>query len=151
MSKKIELVVAQDYLNPFAAVQNPRLCPELSDYLTEEARNHPNLSMEINCPAEEQERLCKAISNTFGEKHSRLKTEILLLRLQGLVLLALGVALAITAEFYEVEGTVPLGIVTITAWMLTWRTGEIFLLDIRAGYRDLRMYQRIINAPKQFI
>ena len=151
MSKKIDLVIAQDYLNPFAAEHTPKLCADLEDYLVEEAGHYLNLTIEISCAAEQQERLRKAISNTFGQKRTHLRTDILLLRLQGWVLLALAVALVIIAQSLAVEGTIPLGIVTITAWMLVWRTGEIFLLDLRAGYRDLRKYQRIIDAPKQFI
>jgi hypothetical protein len=35
--------------------------------------------------------------------------------------------------------------------MMVWRAAEIVLLDLRSANRDIRKYQRIIHAPKQFI
>jgi hypothetical protein len=35
--------------------------------------------------------------------------------------------------------------------MLVWRTGEIFILDIRSDQRELRKYQRIASAPRHFV
>ncbi|MBF7731259.1 hypothetical protein [Pseudomonas sp. N040] len=151
MNKTIDLVIAQDYLNPFAPAHSPKLCAELADYLCDEASHHPSLSLEISCPAAEQERLGKAIRNTFEHRIAQLKREILALRLQGLVLLALAVGIVSLATEFNVEGTIPLGLVTITAWMLVWRTAEIFLLDIRAGFLNVRKYRHIINAQKRFV
>ena len=68
-----------------------------------------------------------------------------------LVLLGLAIALVLTATTLGVESTIPLGVVTITAWMLVWRAGEILLLDIRSERRELRKYQRIVNAAKHYI
>lgn len=151
MSKKIDLVIAQDYLNPFAAEHTPKLCSELADYLSDEASHQYSLSLEISCPAAEQERLGKAISNTFELRIARLKRDILELRVQGLVLLILAIGIVMLAMHFNVEGTIALGLVTITAWMLVWRTAEIFLLDIRAGFRDLRKYRLLINATRIFL
>ena len=151
MSKKIDLVIAQDYLNPFAAAHTPKLCSELADYLSDEASHQHSLSLEISCPAAEQERLGKAISNTFEQRIAQLKRDMLELRVQGFMLLILAVGIVMLATQFSVEGTIPLGIVTITAWMLVWRTAEICLLDIRAGFRDVRKYRHIINAQKHFL
>jgi len=151
MSKKIDLVIAQDYLNPFAAEKNPKLCSELADYLSDEASHQYRLSLEISCPAAEQERLGKAISNTFEQRIARLKSEMRGMRLQGLVLLALAIVLVTLAVQFNVEGTIPLGIVTVTAWMLVWRTAEIFLLDIRAGFHEVRKYRNIIKATRNYL
>ena len=71
-------------------------------------------------------------------------------RLVAVVLLVLAIALVLSATAMGVEHIIPLGVVTITSWMLVWRTGEIFLLDIRSGRRELRKYQRIASAPKHF-
>jgi hypothetical protein len=150
MTQKIDLTIKQDYLNPYSGMDNPRLSPELLDYLLERAWYHPKLSLQINCPADEQERLKQAIDNTFAEKSQHLRGDLITQRLVGLILLALAIVLVLTATALGVENTIPLGIVTITAWMLVWRTGEIFLLDIRSGRRELRKYQRIASATKHF-
>ncbi len=151
MSKKIDLVIAQDYLTPFGAVNNPRLCPELADYLTTEAYYHPDLSLEIRCPAAEQERLGQAISNTFEQKCVHLRGDMRMLRVQAMCLLALSLVLVLISTTLNIEGTISLGMVTIVAWMMVWRSAEIVLLDLRAANRDIKKFQRIIHAPKQFI
>jgi hypothetical protein len=151
MSKKIDLVIAQDYLSPFGAVHSPRLCAELADYLSTEAYYHPSLNLEISCPEAEQERLVTAISNTFEQKCEHLKGDMRLLRVQALWLLALSLILAVVSIKLNIEGTISLGMITIVAWMMVWRAAEIVLLDLRSANRDIRKYQRIIHAPKQFI
>lgn len=151
MSKKIDLVIAEDYLTPFGAVQNPRLSPELADYLSTEAYYYPDLSLEIRCPAAEQERLGQAISNTFGQKCVHLRGDMRMLRVQAMCLLAMSLVLVLISTTLNIEGTISLGMVTIVAWMMVWRSAEIVLLDLRAANRDIKKFQRIIHAPKQFI
>lgn len=151
MSKQIELTITTDYLNPFASPDNPRLCPELVDYLSENAWYHPALSLRINCPQAERERLQQAIGNTFAQKGEQLQGDMGAQRLVGLTLLALAIVLVLVATALGIEGTIPLGVVTITAWMMVWRTAEIFLLDIRSSRRELRKCQRIASAPRHFV
>ncbi|THG83786.1 hypothetical protein E5198_06495 [Pseudomonas sp. A-1] len=151
MSQKIDLTIQHDYLNPFASPDNPRLCPELADYLSDSAWYHSELELQISCPQDERERLQQAIGNTFTEKSEQLKGNIRAQRLGGVVLAGLAITLVLAATALGVEGTIPVGVVTVTAWMMIWRTAEIFLLDIRNGRRELRKYQRIINAPKHFV
>lgn len=151
MTKNIDLTITPDYLNPFASPDNPRLSPELVDYLSDSAWYHPELNLQIRCPADERERLQQAISNTFAEKSEQLRGNISTQRLVALVLLVLAIALVLAATALGVEGTIPVGVVTVTAWMLIWRSTEIFFLDIRSGNRELRKNQRIASAPKHFL
>lgn len=151
MTKKIDLTITHDYLSPFAAPDTPKLCPELVDYLSESAWYHPELNLQIRCPEDERERLQQAISNTFAEKSEQLRGDIGTQRLVALVLLGLAIALVLAATALGVEGTIPVGVVTVTAWMLVWRSAEIVFLDIRSSNRERRKYQRIASAPKQFI
>jgi hypothetical protein len=67
------------------------------------------------------------------------------------MLLVLALALVLSATALGIEGTISAGVVTIIAWMLVWRTGEIFILDIRSDQRELRKYQRIASAPRHFV
>jgi hypothetical protein len=150
MTKQIDLTITQDYLNPFASPDHPRLCPELVDYLSDSAWYHPELSLQIRCPEEERERLQQAIGNTFAEKSEQLRGNINTQRVVALVLLGLALALVLAGTALGIEGTIPVGVVTVTAWMLLWRSAEIFFLDIRSLNRELRKYQRIASAPKQF-
>ncbi|MDR0208838.1 MAG: hypothetical protein LBJ33_06690 [Pseudomonas putida] len=55
--------------------------------------------------------------------------------------MALGLVLAGAAR--GIEGTIPVGVVTVTAWMLLWRSAEKFFLDLRNINRQQRKYQRI--------
>lgn len=151
MSKKIDLLIGHDYLNSFAPPNNPRLCPELVDYLSNSAWYHSELELQISCPQDEQDRLQQAIGNTFSERSEQLKGDVRAQRLGGLVLIALAIVLVLAATALGVEGTIPVGVVTVTAWMMIWRAAEIFLLDIRNSRRELRKYQRIISAPKHFV
>ena len=151
MNQKIDLTIKQNYLNPFSAPDNPRLNPELLDYLLDRAWYHPKLSLQISCPAEEQERLQQAIDNSFAEKIKHLRGDLMTQRLVAVVLLVLAIALVLSATAMGVEHIIPLGVVTITSWMLVWRTGEILLLDIRSERRELRKYQRIVNAAKHYV
>lgn len=151
MSKKIDLLIGHDYLNSFAPPNNPRLCPELVDYLSNSAWYHSELELQISCPQGEQDRLQQAIGNTFSERSEQLKGDVRAQRLGGLVLIALAIVLVLAATALGVEGTIPVGVVTVTAWMMIWRAAEIFLLDIRNSRRELRKYQRIISAPKHFV
>lgn len=151
MTKQIDLTITADYLNPFASPDNPRLCPELVDYLSEHAWYHPELSLQIRCPEGERERLQQAIENTFAQKGEQLQGDIRAQRVVGLALLALAIALVLAATALGVEGTIPVGVVTVTAWMMVWRTAEIFLLEIRSRRRELRKYQRIAGAPRLFV
>ncbi|MNY07148.1 hypothetical protein D3C86_1399360 [compost metagenome] len=151
MTKKIDLTITHDYLNPFASLDHPRLRPELADYLSDSAWYHPELSLQIRCPEDERERLQHAISNTFTEKSEQLRGNIGTQRLVALVLLGLSLSLALAATALGIEGTLPVGVVTVTAWMLVWRSAEIFFLDIRSSNRERRKYQRIASAPKHFI
>ena len=151
MSKQIELTITADYLNHFASPENPRLSPELVDYLSDNAWYHPELSLQIRCPEGERERLQQAIANTFEQKSEQLRGDISGQRLVGLTLLALAIALVLAATAMGVEGTIKVGLVTVTAWMMVWRTAEIFLLEIRSRRRELRKYQRIISAPRNFV
>mgnify|MGYP003435695622 FL=1 len=123
----------------------------LADYLSENAWYHPELSLQISCPEDERERLQQAISNTFTQKSEQLSATINTQRLVALVLLVLAIALVLAATALGVEGTIPVGLVTVTAWMLVWRTAEIFLLDIRSNLRERRKCQRIVSAPKHFL
>lgn len=123
----------------------------LVDYLSENAWYHPELSLQISCPEDERERLQQAISNTFTQKSEQLSATINTQRLVALVLLVLAIALVLAATALGVEGTIPVGLVTVTAWMLVWRTAEIFLLDIRSNLRERRKCQRIVSAPKHFL
>ena len=123
----------------------------LVDYLSENAWYHPELSLQISCPEDERERLQQAISNTFAQKSEQLSATINTQRLVALVLLVLSIALVLAATALGVEGTIPVGLVTVTAWMLVWRTAEIFLLDIRSNLRERRKCQRIVSAPKHFL
>ncbi|MCX2901519.1 hypothetical protein [Pseudomonas mandelii] len=68
MIKKIDLTITHDYLNPFASPDNPKLSPELVDYLSDSAWYHPELCLDIRCPEDERERLQQAISNTVAQK-----------------------------------------------------------------------------------
>ena len=151
MTQRIDLTISRDYLEPFASPSTPKLCPELVDYLSENAWYHPELSLQISCPEDERERLQQAISNTFTQKSEQLSATINTQRLVALVLLALAIALVLAATALGVEGTIPVGLVTVTAWMLVWRTAEIFLLDIRSNLRERRKCQRIVSAPKHFL
>lgn len=151
MTKQIDLTITADYLNPFASPENPRLSPELVDYLSDNAWYHPELSLQIRCPEGERERLQQAIANTFEQKSEQLRGDISGQRLVGLTLLALAIALVLAATAMGVEGTIKVGVVTVTAWMMVWRTAEIFLLEIRSRRRELRKYQRIISAPRSFV
>jgi hypothetical protein len=151
MTKKIDLTIQHDYLNPFASPENPRLSPELVDYLSDSAWYHPELSLQISCPLDQQERLQQAISNTFTAKSEQLRGNINTQRLIALVLLGLAIALVLVATAMGVEGTIPVGLVTVTAWMLVWRSAEIFLLEIRGDRRELRKFQRIASAAKHFV
>ncbi|MGY4533963.1 hypothetical protein ACVW0Y_003099 [Pseudomonas sp. TE3786] len=151
MTKTIDLTVTQDYLNPFAAPDSPKLSPELTDYLSDSAWYYPSLSLQIRCPEDERERLQQAIGNTFAEKSEQLKGEIRTQRLLAVILLGLALALVLAGTALGIEGTIPVGVVTVTAWMLLWRSGEIFFLDIRSVNRHLRKYQRIVSASKQFV
>lgn len=151
MSQKIDVMIKDDYLNPFASPATPRLCPDLVDYLSGRAWYHSELELQISCPQEEQERLQQAIGNTFAEKSEQLQGDIRAQRLGGIVLVALAIGLVLAATALGVEGTIPVGVVTVTAWMMIWRASEIFLLDIRNGRRELRKYRRIIDAPKHFV
>jgi hypothetical protein len=151
MTKKIDLTINHDYLNPFASPDTPRLSAELVDYLSDSAWYHPELSLQIRCPEDERDRLQQAISNTFSEKSEQLRGNIRTQRLVALVLFGVALALVLAAMALGIEGTIPVGVVTVTAWMLVWRSGEIFFLDLRSGNRELRKYQRLASAPKQFI
>ncbi len=151
MTKQIDLTITADYLNPFASPENPRLSPELVDYLSDNAWYHPELSLQIRCPEGERERLQQAIANTFEQKSEQLRGDISGQRLVGLTLLILAIALVLAATSLGVEGTIKVGVVTVTAWMMVWRTAEIFLLEIRSRRRELRKYQRIISAPRSFV
>ena len=150
MIKNIDLTITQDYLNPFAAPDNPRLSPELVDYLSNSAWYHPELCLQIRGPENERERLQQAISNTFSEKSEQLRGEIRTQRVIALVLLGLSLSLVLAGTALGLEATIPVGVVTVTAWMLVWRSAEIFFLEIRSVNRELRKYQRIASAPKQF-
>ena len=150
MLKKIDLTITHDYLNPFASLDAPKLSPELADYLLDSAWYYPKLCLQINCPENERERLQQAISNTFAEKSEQLRGDIRTLRLVALTLLGLALALVLAGTALGIEGTIPVGVVTVTAWMLIWRSAEIFFLDIRNVNRQLRKYQRISSASKQF-
>ena len=151
MTKKIDLTITQDYLNPFASPDNPKLSSELVDYLSGSAWYHPELSLQISCPEGERERLQQAIGNTFEEKSEQLRGDINTRRVVALALLVLAIALVLVATAMGIEGTIAVGVVTVTAWRLVWRTAEIFLLDIRGDRRELRKYQRIASAPKHFV
>ncbi|MBF8669907.1 hypothetical protein IR012_09955 [Pseudomonas putida] len=150
MNKRIDLTITHDYLNPFASPDNPKLSPELVDYLSDSAWYHPELSLHVRCPEDERERLQQAISNTFTEKMEQLKGDIRIQRLVALTLLSLALALVLAGTALGIEGTIPVGVVTVTAWMLLWRSAEIVFLDIRSINRQQRKYQRIANAPMQF-
>lgn len=151
MTQRIDLTISRDYLEPFASPSTPKLCPELVDYLSENAWYHPELSLQISCQEDERERLQQAISNTFTQKSEQLSATINTQRLVAVVLLVLAIALVLAATALGVEGTIPVGLVTVTAWMLVWRTAEIFLLDIRSNLRERRKCQRIVSAPKHFL
>ena len=73
MTRKIDLTINHDYLNPFASPGNPKLCPELVDYLSASAWYHTDLSLQISCPEDERERLQQALGNTFAEKSEQLR------------------------------------------------------------------------------
>ena len=152
MLKKIDLTITQNYLNPFASLDEPQLSPELADYLLDSAWYYPKLYLHINCPENERERLQHAISNTFGEKSEQVRGDIFTLKLEALILLGLGLALAVVfiGKAIGVESTIPVAVFTVTVWMLLWRSAEIFFLDIRSAYRELRKYRRIASAQKQF-
>ncbi|AGZ35601.1 MAG: hypothetical protein ACOKSU_17085 [Pseudomonas sp.] len=151
MTKIIDLTITQDCLNPFALPENPKLSPELTDYLSDSAWYHPDLCLHIRCPEDERERLQHAISNTFAEKREQLRGDIRVQRLVALTLLGLALALVLAGTALGIEGTIPVGVVTVTAWMLLWRSAEIFFLDIRSIKRQQRKYQRIASASKQFM
>ena len=150
MTKKIDLTITHDYLNPFASPDNPKLSPELVDYLSDSAWYHPELSLHVRCPEDERERLQQAISNTFTEKTDQLKGDIRIQRLVALTLLSLALALVLAGTALGIEGTIPVGVVTVTAWMLLWRSAEIVFLDIRSIHRQQRKSQRIAKASLQF-
>lgn len=151
MSRQIDLTITSDYLNPFASEQNPKLSPELVEYLSENAWYHTDLSLNIRCPEGERERLQQALTTTFEQKSEQLRGDINRQQLGGLTLLVLAIALVLAATALGVEGTIKVGIVTVTAWMMVWRTAEIFLLETHNRRRELRKYQRIISAPRNFI
>lgn len=151
MTKKIDLTIQHNYLNPFASPENPKLSAELVDYLSDSAWYHPELSLQISCPEDERERLQQAFSNSFAEKSEQLRGDINTQRLVALALLVLSISLVLVATAMGVEGTIAVGVVTVTAWMLVWRTGEILFLDIRSYRRELRKYQRLASAPKHFV
>lgn len=44
MTKQIDLTIKHDYLNPFASPDNPKLSPELVDYLSDSACTTPNFA-----------------------------------------------------------------------------------------------------------
>ena len=150
MTKKIDLTINADYLNPFASPDNPKLSTELVDYLVDSAWYYPELTLQIQCPDAERERLQQAIGNTFAQKSEQLRGDIRAQRLAALTLLGLALALVLAGTALGIEGTIPVGVVTVTAWMLLWRSAEIFFLDIRSANRQMRQYQRIANASKQF-
>ncbi|HEK1688995.1 TPA: hypothetical protein SMR48_000196 [Pseudomonas putida] len=150
MTKNIDLTITPDYLNPFASPDNPKLSPELVEYLSDSAWFHPELSLQIRCPEEERVRLQQAIRNTFAQKSEQLSGDIRTQRLVALTLLGLALALVLAGTALGIEGTIPVGVVTVTAWMLLWRSAEIFFLDIRSVNRQLRKYQRIASASQQF-
>lgn len=150
MTKKIDLTITHDYLNPFASPDTPKLSPELADYLLDSAWYHPKLCLQIRCPEDERERLQQAISNTFAQKSEQLRGDIRIQRLEALILLGLAIAVTLAGTALGIEGTIPVGVVTVTAWMLLWRSAEIFFLDIRSAHQQLRKYRRITSASKQF-
>ena len=150
MLKRIDLTITDDYLNPFASPNVPKLSPELADYLLDSAWYYPELYLQINCPENERERLQQAISNTFAEKIEHIRADILILRLEALTLLGLALVVVLVGKTLGVESTIPVAVFTITVWMLLWRSTEIFFLDLRSAYRELRKYRRIASAPKQF-
>lgn len=150
MTKKIDLTITADYLNPFASPDTPKLSTELVDYLMENAWYHTELTLQIRCPETERERLQQAIGNTFAQKSEQLRGDIRAQRLAALTLLGLALALVLAGTALGIEGTIPVGVVTVTAWMLLWRSAEIFFLDIRSANRQMRQYQRIANASRQF-
>ena len=151
MNKTIDLVIPPHYLSPFASPQDPRLSTELADYLTTETAYLLNIQLNIRCPEREQAQLVKAIHNTFGQKCVHLKNDMRLLRIQAVSLLLLSLLLVVSSMQLKIEGTISLGMITIVAWMMVWRSAEIVLLDLRAAKRIIRQYQRIIQAPKQFV
>lgn len=151
MTRIIELTITHGYLNPFASPDNPKLSPELADYLSDSAWYHPELCLHIRCPEDERERLQQAIKNTFAQKREQLGGDIRTQRLVALTLLGLALALVLAGTALGIEGTIPVGVVTVTAWMLLWRSAEIFFLDIRSIKRQQRKYQRIASASKQFV
>lgn len=146
----IELRIAQDYLNPFAPPAAAQLSNELADYLCEQAWYHPQLSLRIQCPADQQAPLGEAIARTFTARAQRLKQSIALQRMEALLLIGLAILLVLGAQALQVKGTLAVGIVTITAWMLVWRAAEICFLDIRSSHRDRRRCERLASAPREF-
>ena len=150
MLKKIDLTITQDYLNPFASRNEPKLSQELTDYLLDSAWYYPKLCVQINCPENERERLQHAISNTFAEKSEQVRGDIFTLKLEALTLLGLALVVVFIGKALGIESTIPVAVFTVTVWMLIWRSAEIFFLDIRRAYRELRKYRRIASAPKQF-
>ncbi|GLX91168.1 hypothetical protein Pfra02_37360 [Pseudomonas fragi] len=150
MLKKIDLTIIHDYLNPFTSPDAPKLSPELADYLLDSAWYYPKLCLQINCPENERERLQQAINNTFAEKSEQVRGDILILRLEALTLLGLALAVVLVGKSLEIESTIPVAIFTVTVWMLLWRSAEIFFLDMRSAYRELRKYRRIASATMQF-
>ena len=61
MTQRIDLTISRDYLEPFASPSTPKLCPELVDYLSENAWYHPELSLQISCPEDERERAIELV------------------------------------------------------------------------------------------
>jgi hypothetical protein len=53
--------------NPFASPDNPKLSPELVDYLSDSAWYHPELCFQMRCPEISE----NAFSNTFAETTQR--------------------------------------------------------------------------------
>jgi len=109
MTKKIDLTITHDYLNPFASPDNPKLSPELVDYLSDSAWYHPELCLQIRCPEDERERLQQAISNTFAEKSEQLRVDIRSQRLVALTLLGLALALALAGTALGIRRHHPRG------------------------------------------
>ena len=91
-----------------------------------------------------------AYSNTFAEKSEQVRGDILILQLEALTLQGLALAVGLIDNALGIESTIPVAVFTVTVWMLLWRSAEIFFLDIRSAYRELRKYRRIASATKQY-
>ena len=125
MTKTIDLTITHDYLNPFASPDNPKLSPELVDYLSDSAGTTTSCA----CTFAVQKRSVNACSrpsviplrkrgnNSEGYSHPTPGS----VDAPGLAL-----ALVLAGTALGIEGTIPVGVVTVTAWMLLWRSAEIF-------------------------